>query len=90
MITKCEQEYGFKFEYETEDYLDDDGNIDEDMLDEAKDDAFYEWVEKYRSGCSEANEVAFLTDVFGLEPEVDNVYYEVEIPADIVKMAQSG
>lgn len=87
MITKCEEKYGFKFEYDTEDYLDDDGNIDEDMLYDAKADAFFEWVEEHRIGLSEDDEVAFLSDVFGLEPDVDDVYYEVEIPADIVKMA---
>lgn len=32
--------------------------------------------------------MSFLSDVFRLEPEVDDVGYEVEIPVDIVKMAR--
>ena len=31
--------------------------------------------------------LSFMADVFGLDPEVDAVDYEVEIPVDIVKLA---
>lgn len=98
-IAKCEESYGFKFVFDREKFLEDypgydaeDVNgvedVDEDDLSDVKTEAFYEWVDEYRGTLDEEAEVSFLSDVFGLEPEVDDVDYEVEIPVDIVKMAK--
>ena len=100
-ISKCEEKYGFKFVFNLEKFLEDYPDydeedvkgvedIDEDDLSDVKTDAFFEWVEEYRGTLDEDAEVSFLSDVFGLEPEVDDVDYEVEIPVDIVKMAKEG
>ena len=88
-IALCEEEYGFKFEYDPDDFLDDDGEIDEDALDDARVDAFYEWVEQHRRGLDRDAEAMFLDEVFCLNPEVDAFDYEVEIPEAIIAMAKA-
>jgi len=99
-ISKCEEKYGFKCVFDLdkiiEDYYDgeaDDINsiedIDEDTLYDVKMEAFEDWIGKYRKTLKdEEEEASFLEDVFELEPEVDNVDYEVVIPADIIKMSK--
>lgn len=98
-IAKCEEHYGFQYVFDRAKFLEDhpgyeaeevksEEDIDEDDLSDAKTDAFFEWVDQYRGTLDEEAEVSFLSDVFGLEPEVDDVDYEVEIPVDIVKMAE--
>ena len=96
VIEKCEEEYGFKFEFDEDAFREENGydpdeEIDEDDIEDAKSDAFNEWVEEYRAELGdEDKEVRFLSDVFGIEPEMDGVDYEVEIPEEIVKMAEKG
>ena len=97
-IEKAEAEYGFVFEfdeaaYRSENEYDEDEEIDEDELEdaasEARENAFFEWVEARRSTLEPDQEASFLSDLFGLEPEiVDGVEYTVEIPEEIVKMAE--
>ena len=90
-MAKCEEHYGFKFN--PEDHKDEDldeEDMDDDYFEDAKSEAFDEWVEAYRSTLDEEQEVAFLADVFCLEPEIDAVDYEVELPPDIIKMAREG
>ena len=95
VMEKCEEEYGFKFEFDedafrAENGYDPDDEIDEDDIEDAKSDAFYDWVEEYRAGLDdEDKEVRFLSDVFGIEPEMDGVDYEVEIPEEIVELAKA-
>lgn len=91
MVKKCEEEYGFHFEYDPKDYMGEEGTeVDEDLLYDDLQDAFYEWVSKYRGPLDEQEDAEFLSDVFCLEPEVDDVDYVVEIPPAIIKMAKEG
>ena len=95
VIEKCEEEYGFKFEFDEnafreENGYDPDEEIDEDEIEDARNDAFYEWVEAHRAELGdEDKEVQFLSDVFDIEPEMDGVDYEVEIPEEIVELAKA-
>ena len=91
MVKKCEEKYGFHFEYDPKDYLNKEGtDIYEDRLYDDLQDAFYEWVDNYRGPLDEQEDAAFLSDVFCLEPEVDDVDYDVKIPPAIIKMAKDG
>ncbi len=91
MVKKCEEKYGFHFEYDPKDYMDEEGTeVDEDLLYDDLQDAFYEWVSKYRGPLDEQEDADFLSDVFCLEPNVDDVDYDVQIPPAIIKMAKDG
>ena len=91
IIEKCESKYGFHFEYKPEDFFIEGGTeVDEDALIDAKMEALQDyWIDDY---CCEHSdkEIAFLSDVFNLEPDVDDVDYNVEIPPAIIKMAKDG
>ncbi len=97
-ISECEEWYGFKYIFDLYKFLEDhpgyeadevksEDDIDEDDLSDAKTDVFFKWVEKYRGTLDEDAEASFLSEVFKLEPEIDGVDYDVEIPVDIIKMA---
>lgn len=87
---RCE-ELGFHFEYDPDDFCDEDGEIDEDALEEAKSDALDEWVDEYRSHLSDYDAALFLAEVFDLEPNdaVFDYEYSVEIPQEIIDMANA-
>lgn len=88
IVEKCETKYGFHFEYDPEDFISEgETEVDEDELFDAKMEALYDWVDQYRIEHLE-EEIAFLSDVFNLHPNVDDVDYDVEIPPAIVKMAK--
>lgn len=92
-IEKCEQEYGFKFEFDEAKYREENGyspdqEIEDYLIEEAKQEAFYDWVEEYRSKHYGDDEVNFLSDVFDIVPNVDDVEYIVEIPKEILEMAK--
>lgn len=90
IIETCESKYGFHFEYKPEDFfIERETEVDEDALFDAKMEALDDWIDDY---CSEHpdKEIAFLSDVFHLEPDVDDVDYDVEIPPAIIKMAKDG
>lgn len=91
-IEKCEEQYGFEYEFDMEKFLEEnpdyeEEDIDEDVIDEAKEEAFKQWVGEYRSKLDDYHEALFLDEVFELNPCIDSVDYEVEIPVDIVNMA---
>ena len=87
---RCE-ELGFHFEYNPDDFCDEDGEIDEDALEEAKSNALDEWVDEYRSHLSDYDAALFLAEVFDLEPNdaVFDYEYSVEIPQEIIDMANA-
>lgn len=90
IIETCESKYGFHFEYKPEDFFIEGGTeVDEDALIDAKMEALDDWIDDY---CSEHpdKKIAFLSDVFHLEPNVDDVDYDVEIPPAIIKIAKDG
>lgn len=93
IIERCEG-FGFKFEYNPKDYLldEEEDEIDEDALEEAKSDALYKWVDEYRSELNDYDQALFLAEAFDLEPNdyAFNMDYAVEIPDEIIAMAKDG
>lgn len=100
-IAKCEEEYGYKFVFDKDKFLEEHewydpdeiksvDDLDEDELYDAKVEAFSEWVEEYRSRVNEDEEAYFLATVFEIDVNLDGVDYTVEIPPEIVKMAKEG
>ena len=84
----CERELGFSFEYDEDDYLDADGNFDEDDMGYAKSIAFHEWLDDYLYSLSDDDAAAFMEEHLGAGVDVDDVEYEVAIPQAIIDKAQ--
>ena len=101
LIEQSEEQYGYHFEYNPKDFIpeedledaEEDGDyeewVDEDALYEAKSKAFHEWVDDHRKTLDSKAEVSFLAELFELDPDIRDFDYDVLIPEDIVKMAQS-
>ena len=88
-IEIAEREYGFKFEYDENDFIPDgETELDEDELNDARIEAFYDWVDEYRQTLDEADEAMFLDTLFHIELNLDCYDYEVEIPEEIIKIAK--
>lgn len=91
LIEECEQDGTFKFDYDEADFLDDDGQLDEDALWEAKQEAFESWVDDQRFSLEGEALRDFYYNVVGVNldfdycsiPEVDIV-----IPDQIISLAQ--
>ena len=91
-VEKCQNKYGFKYvfdevKYREENGMEPDEEIPEERIEDAQIDAFSDWVEDYRTKLTSEEEVSFLSDVFGIYPEVDDVDYEVRIPEEIIELA---
>ena len=96
LMNYCERELGFKFEYDEKDYYLDDPedleegeepDIDEDQIEEDKNDAFSEWLSDYVSGLSDKEAKSFFYNHMNADLDLDNVDYSVEIPAAVIKKA---
>ena len=91
VIETAERDYGFKFEYDENDFIPEgETEMDEDEFNEARSEAFYDWVDEYRQTLNENDEAMFLDTLFQMEPELDMYDYEVEIPEEIIKMARES
>ena len=88
LMDYCERECGFDFEFIEEDYLDENGEIDEDSKEYAKSSAFHEWLDDYVRSLSDDDAAAFMTEHMDAGVDVEDVEYTVNIPEDIVKMAK--
>ena len=97
LMNYCERELGFKFEYDVKDYYLDDPedleegeepDIDEDQIEEDKNDAFSEWLDDYVNGLSDKKAKSFFYEHMNADLDMDNVTYSVEIPAGIIKKVQ--
>lgn len=88
LMEYCEYNCNFVFEYDESDYLDDDGEVDEDAVWDAKYDAFMEWLEPYIENLNPEERIAFLQEHMNAEVELseDELDYEVDIPEDIKNM----
>lgn len=88
LMEYCEYNCSFVFEYDESDYLDDDGEVDEDAVWDAKYDAFMEWLEPYIENLNPEERIAFLQEHMNAEVELseDELDYEVDIPEDIKNM----
>lgn len=89
LIEYCENECGFTFEADEDDYLDEDGEFDEESYDEDKMDAFYnDWLEPYIQSLDKSDQKAFFYEKMNAEISIDedDLNFEVFIPEAIVKM----
>ena len=93
----CERELGFKFEYDEKDYYLDDPedleegeepDIDEDQIEEDKNDAFSEWLDDYVSGLDDDEARDFFYEHMDADLNMDGVEYTVGIPEAIIAKAK--
>ena len=97
LMNYCERELGFKFEYDEKDYYLDDpedleegeeADIDEDQIEEDKNDAFSEWLDDYVSGLDDDEARDFFYEHMDADLNMDDVEYTVGIPQAIINKAQ--
>ena len=97
LMDYCEKELGFEFEYDVKDYYLDDPEdleegeepeIDEDMLEEDKSDAFSEWLDDYLSDLSDDEARDFFYEHMDADLNMDGVEYTVGIPEAIIAKAK--
>ena len=97
LMNYCESELGFEFEYDVKDYYLDDPEdleegeepeIDEDMLEEDKWNAFSEWLDDYLSDLSDDEACDFFYNHMNADLNMDNVEYTVQIPEAIIAKAK--
>ena len=97
LMDYCEKELGFEFEYDVKDYYLDDPEdleegeepeIDEDMLEEDKSDAFSEWLDDYLSDLSDDEARDFFYNHMDADLNMDGVEYTVGIPEAIIAKAK--
>ncbi len=97
LMDYCEKELGFEFEYNVKDYYLDDPEdleegeepeIDEDMLEEDKSDAFSEWLDDYLSDLSDDEARDFFYNHMDADLNMDGVEYTVGIPEAIIAKAK--
>ena len=97
LMDYCEKELGFEFEYDVKDYYLDDPEdleegeepeIDEDMLEEDKSDAFSEWLDDYLSDLSDDEARDFFYNHMDADLNMDGVEYTVGIPDAISAKAK--
>jgi hypothetical protein len=89
LMDHCELNCGFNFVYDQEQFLDEDGELDEYALEEAKLEAFEEWLDDYLIGLSKDECHSFFEEQMNAELECDGMggEYEITIPPTIVEMA---
>ena len=97
LMDYCEKELGFEFEYDVKDYYLDDPEdleegeepeIDEDMLEEDKWNAFSEWLDDYLSDLSDDEARDFFYNHMDADLNMDGVEYTVGIPEAIIAKAK--
>jgi hypothetical protein len=89
LMEYCEANCGFTYEFDEEEYLDEDGELDEDAIDEAKLEAFEEWLDDYLIGLDKEECHRFFEEQMHAELDCDEMgcEYEIEIPQAIIDMA---
>ena len=96
LMSYCEKNLGFSFEFKPEDYFDEDDleyyNEDpesyEDEIHDVKYEAFSEWLDEYVKGLSDDEARDFFYNHMDADLNMDNVEYTVEIPLAIIKKAK--
>ena len=88
LMEYCERECGFFFEYDENDYLDANGDFDEEEMGYAKSKAFHEWLDDYLRGLSDDDVVKFMGEHMDAAVDIDDVEYAVSIPEDIILKAK--
>lgn len=90
LMEHCTENHGFEFSYDEADYTDEDGNVDEDAIYDARFEAFTEWLEPFILNLDYKERRGFLEDQMGIELDYSDleIPYTIEIPQAIVKMAE--
>lgn len=94
LIERCKQECGFDFDfvYDEENFLDSEGNVDEDLVEEARqeaeDAAFDEWLDDYITSLSDDEAVTFFYNYMNADFEMEDSDVVVQIPEAIINKAQ--
>ena len=88
----CSETYDFAFEYNEEDYLDEEGELDEDALFDDKYDAFVEWLEPFVESLNTQERIKFLSEHMNAEVDLSDLEldYMVDIPQGIVALAKNS
>ena len=79
-----EKELGYKFEYDESEFMDEDGKIDEDELEDAKMEDFPIWLTNYKDSLKGEERRKFMRQFIEVDPL--GVEYEVKIPEEILDM----
>ena len=87
LMAYCEENCGFHFEYNKEDYIED-GELDEDALHDDKAEAFNDWLDDYVAGLEDDEVKDFFYNQMNANLELDDVNYSVGIPGAIIKLAE--
>lgn len=90
LLSYCEKECDFVFEGNEEDFVDEDGNFDEESYEEAKMEAFLdEWLESYIESLDPPQQIDFMKNQMNASVDMDGneISYEVNIPDSIIELA---
>ena len=97
LMEYCKEHCGYKFEYDEADFYyepiedleeGEEPEVDEDALMEAESDDFESWLRNYVDSLSDNEAYAFICNHMEADLWIDNVSYEVGIPAAIIEMAK--
>ena len=82
----CAEHHGLGFIYDEEFFIDEDGELDEDSLWDARCEAFEEWLEDFIEAMNPKERIAFLREHLNAEVDLSDMDldYELEIPAGII------
>lgn len=91
LMDYCTDNHDFEFKYKVKDYIDEDGELDEDRLYDDKYDAFTDWLDDFIVGMNANERIAFLQEHMNAEVELsyEELDYEVGIPEGIIRMANN-
>ena len=87
LMTYCEENCGFNFEFDEEDYTVD-GELDEDALEDDKTEAFNDWLDDYVAGLEDDEVKDFFYNHMNAGLEMEAIEYSVKIPGAIIKLAE--
>ena len=91
LLSYCENECGFVFDGNEEDFVDEDGDFDEEAYGEAKMEALLDdWLIPYIESLDTSEQIDFLKNQMNASVEMDgnDVSYEVRIPEGIIELAK--
>ena len=88
MIAFLKEKDAWDFEYDEEEFKDEDGEIDEEALLEAQSEYLHgEALDDYLAGLDGDERYDFLRNKVGIDVDVSDCEYEVEIPSEIIALA---
>lgn len=88
LMEYCKVHHDFVFEYDEEDYLDEDGEIDEDVLCDDEMNAFTEWLEDLIYSMGSPDRIRFMTEHMNADIDMSEIEldYCVEIPGGVLEI----